>query len=173
MDRSMVLLALLLLLVSSASALDAQGELEDCINSLEILSPCEAVNARGGMPSTDCCGSYKILKRYWPLCLCTFLREAAIKSSDYYSDHHADLYQAAQICGVPHAVTDCPAVLGLPPDSDDAQMFKLENTHLNVSADAPAGLSSSLKESRGESSLKTYGLGSMVSLMGAVAWALA
>ncbi|KAF3775936.1 hypothetical protein EJ110_NYTH47912 [Nymphaea thermarum] len=107
MDRTMVLLALLLL-VSSASALDAQSELEDCINSLAILSPCESVNARGGTPSTDCCGSYKILKRYWPLCLCTFLREVAIKSSDYYSDHHADLYQVAQTCGVPRAVTDCP-----------------------------------------------------------------
>ncbi|KAF3775937.1 hypothetical protein EJ110_NYTH47913 [Nymphaea thermarum] len=175
MAATATLALLLLLLVSSASAYtDLRQILQNCQVPLNLLGPCKSVSDDGQKPDEDCCGSFRVVKSYWPQCLCSFLLQASIKSSSLYTPHHMQLLQAPKLCGVPHGISDCPDVLGLPSNSTASKLFDVEHASSGVADDLQLDSALGITSSSKRAAVEIYGtLGLMAILMAAAGLILA
>ncbi|XP_031502510.1 non-specific lipid transfer protein GPI-anchored 13-like [Nymphaea colorata] len=166
-----VAVLLLLLAVAPATAQSPEPEeLFRCNMPMDLLRSCKYVMLAGSKPTSDCCGSLNFLKDYWPRCLCRYLQLSGNETSPVYTPYFLEVMASTIVCRISHGFSDCPEILGLSPNSDEASMFRM---HLNVPllSDAPAGSPVSPQFNGGVGSA-SYRLGTVASFIAAAAWLL-
>ncbi|XP_051144449.1 non-specific lipid transfer protein GPI-anchored 14-like [Andrographis paniculata] len=123
-------LLLLLLLQLSSSSSDADADAAECGKSLSGLAPCLPYvqgQRTAKSPTPDCCAALEQLLRTTTTkkCLCVIIKDrndpdfAALKVNASLA---ISLPRACSHVPAP-SPTNCPALLGLPPNSPEAQIF--------------------------------------------------
>ncbi|PIN10355.1 hypothetical protein CDL12_17045 [Handroanthus impetiginosus] len=120
--RFTLLLLPILLSVSFAGS-DNSKDREECAESFVGLATClPYVEGTANAPTTDCCNGLKQLLKTKRKCLCVVIEDR--NDPDLGLNVNVTLALGLpQVCSAPANISQCPALLNLPPDSPDAQIF--------------------------------------------------
>ncbi|KAI3444922.1 hypothetical protein Pfo_001587 [Paulownia fortunei] len=120
--RFPLLLVLTLVLLALATS-DNSKDREECAESLVGLATClPYVGGTAKAPTPDCCSGLKQVLKTKKKCLCVIIKDR----NDPDLGLNVNLTLALglpQVCNAPANISQCPALLNLPPDSPDAQIF--------------------------------------------------
>ncbi len=98
-----------------------------CGQVVEKVIPClNFATGKAATPSKECCDAAKAIKESEPKCLCYIIQQTHKGSpeSKQMGIQEAKLLQLPSACNVENAsITECPKLLGLPPNSPDAAIF--------------------------------------------------
>ncbi|KAK4414391.1 hypothetical protein Salat_2852100 [Sesamum alatum] len=121
--RSPLLLVLILMFPSAFATSDTSKDKEECAESLIGLATClPYVGGTAKAPTLDCCNGLKQLPKTKKKCLCVVVKDG----NDPDLDLNINVTLALglpQVCNAPANISKCLALLNLPPDSSDAQIF--------------------------------------------------
>ncbi|XP_051152971.1 non-specific lipid transfer protein GPI-anchored 13-like [Andrographis paniculata] len=99
---------------------------EKCANELVGLAPCLSyVSGEARSVGAECCAGLKQVLQRSPACICLLVKDRNDPSVGFKINATRAL-SLPSLCrsSSPANVTDCPAVLHLPPDSPDAKVFQ-------------------------------------------------
>ncbi|XP_011088858.1 protein YLS3 isoform X2 [Sesamum indicum] len=121
--RSPPLLLVLILMFSALATSDTSKDREECAESLVGLATClPYVGGTAKAPTPDCCTALKQLLNTKKKCLCVIIKDR--NDPDLGLNINVTLALGLpQVCNAPANVSQCPALLKLPPDSPEAQIF--------------------------------------------------
>ncbi|XP_047977806.1 non-specific lipid transfer protein GPI-anchored 14-like isoform X2 [Salvia hispanica] len=120
--KSCFLLASTLMLFT-LSVCDTSKDKEACAQSLVGLATClPYVGGTAKSPTPDCCNGLKQLLKTNKKCLCVVIKDR--NDPDLGLNINVTLaLSLPHICNAPANISQCPALLNLPPNSPDAQVF--------------------------------------------------
>ncbi|KAL2461349.1 Bifunctional inhibitor/lipid-transfer protein/seed storage 2S albumin superfamily protein [Abeliophyllum distichum] len=133
---SLFLVLVIVLFVRAKS--DNSKEKEECAQSLVGLATClPYVGGTAKIPTPDCCKGLKQLLKTNKKCLCVIIKDG--NDPDLALNINLTLaLSLPQICNAPANVSQCPALLNLPPNSPDAQVFyQIGANSSNTTASSP------------------------------------
>ncbi|GFP91415.1 protein yls3 [Phtheirospermum japonicum] len=115
-------LSLILILFAFTSSDDSKDK-EECAEPLVGLATCLAyVGGTAKAPTPDCCSGLKQVLKTNKKCLCVVIKDR--NDPDLGLNINATLALGLpDVCNAPANVSLCPALLNLPPNSPDAQIF--------------------------------------------------
>ncbi|KAL9175704.1 hypothetical protein ABFS82_02G128900 [Erythranthe guttata] len=118
-----IILILVLMLVCYSGECDNAKEKAECTESLVGLATClPYVGGTAKSPTPDCCAGLKQLLKTNKKCLCVIIKDR--NDPDLGLDINVTLALGLPTaCNAPANISECPALLNLPPDSPDAQIF--------------------------------------------------
>ncbi|KAK6162801.1 hypothetical protein DH2020_002642 [Rehmannia glutinosa] len=120
--RFPLLLVIISVLLAFASS-DNSRDKDECAGSLVGLATClPYVGGTANAPTQDCCGGLKQLLRTNKKCLCVIIKDRNDPNLGLTINVTLAL-GLPQVCNAPANISQCPALLNLPPDSPDAQIF--------------------------------------------------
>ncbi|KAI3448954.1 hypothetical protein Pfo_005619 [Paulownia fortunei] len=143
-----------MLVLFALSTSDNSKEREECAQSLVGLATClPYVGGTAKAPTPDCCSGLKQVLKTNKKCLCVVIKDR--NDPDLGLNINVTLALGLpDVCNAPANISECPALLNLPPNSPDAQVFyqlgqKSNNSSAaspvaggpNASAGAPVGAS--------------------------------
>ncbi|KAG6593339.1 Protein YLS3 [Cucurbita argyrosperma subsp. argyrosperma] len=119
-------LLLALLLASPAVSFiagDAEKDREECTQQLAGMATCLAyVSGDAKAPTPDCCSGLKGVLKSNKKCLCVIVKDR--NDPDLGLQINVTLALGLpDVCHAPANVSNCPALLNLPPSSPEAQVF--------------------------------------------------
>nr|CAD1840359.1 unnamed protein product [Ananas comosus var. bracteatus] len=132
MDTSQVLLFALLLSLSSLTVLssDFAADRAECGDRLLGLAPCLAFVQGGGgggvgapAPTPSCCMGLKGVVNESPKCLCLLIKDFHEPELGFRINLTLAVSLPA-LCSAPANISDCPRLLKLAPNSEEAEIFK-------------------------------------------------
>ncbi|XAR63379.1 hypothetical protein NMG60_11023292 [Bertholletia excelsa] len=140
--RKVGLLPLMLLalcvMISPARPDDAKDR-EECAEQLASLATClPYVQGNAKAPTPDCCNGLKQVLKTNKKCLCVVIKDRNDPNLGLSINVTLAL-GLPSVCNAPANVSQCPALLHLPPNSPDAQVFYQFGHASNSSANSPAG----------------------------------
>ncbi|KAK4416160.1 protein YLS3 [Sesamum alatum] len=118
---SLFLTSTLVLLALTAS--DNSKDREECADSLVGLATClPYVGGTAKTPTPDCCSGLKEVLKTNNKCLCLVIKDR--NDPDLGLNINVTLALGLPaVCNAPANISQCPALLKLPPNSPDAQIF--------------------------------------------------
>ncbi|KAF8398545.1 hypothetical protein HHK36_017475 [Tetracentron sinense] len=147
-EVSYILVLMMVGLVSSDPAKDRQ----ECASQLVGLAGCLSyVSGQAKAPPPDCCTGLKQVLEKSKKCLCILIRD---RNDPSLSSLKINVTIAVGLPGACHSaanVSDCPALLQLPPNSPDAQIFE------QISNSTKGSTSPQVATAKGNSSTTTQG----------------
>ncbi|KAJ6964183.1 hypothetical protein NC652_002453 [Populus alba x Populus x berolinensis] len=128
---------LMSVMVSLAMA-DKDKDTEECAEQLVGLSTClPYVGGDAKAPTPDCCNGLKQVLKDNKKCLCVIIKDR--NDPELGLKINATLaLSLPSVCHAPANVSQCPALLNLPPNSPDAQVFYQLANSSNHIASSPA-----------------------------------
>ncbi|KAL8542431.1 hypothetical protein ACS0TY_003336 [Phlomoides rotata] len=136
-SRSSLLIASMLMLIVITKS-DNSKDKEECAESLVGLATClPYVGGTAKSPTPDCCSGLKGVLKTKKKCLCVVIKNR--NDPDWGLSINATLaLTLPDVCHAPANVSQCPALLNLPPNSPDAQVFyQLGKNSTHGSASSP------------------------------------
>ncbi|CAA2956726.1 YLS3-like [Olea europaea subsp. europaea] len=111
-----------LMLFGCAKSDDSKDK-EECAQSLAGLATClPYVGGTANAPTPDCCSGLKQVLKTNKKCLCVVIKDR--NDPDLGLNINVTLaLNLPQACSTPANISQCPALLKLPPNSPDAQVF--------------------------------------------------
>ncbi|XP_057800421.1 non-specific lipid transfer protein GPI-anchored 14-like [Salvia miltiorrhiza] len=105
------------------SGCDNSKDKEACAESLVGLATClPYVGGTAKSPTPDCCNGLKQLLKTNKKCLCVVIKDR--NDPDLGLNINVTLaLSLPHVCNAPANISQCPALLNLPPNSPDAQVF--------------------------------------------------
>ncbi|XP_016456995.1 non-specific lipid transfer protein GPI-anchored 14 [Nicotiana tabacum] len=102
---------------------DTEKDKEECTQSLIGLATClPYVTANAPAPTPDCCTGLKQVLKASKKCLCLLIKDR--NDPDLGLNLNVTLaLSLPSVCQAPANISQCPALLHLPPNSPDAQVF--------------------------------------------------
>ncbi|XP_057800374.1 non-specific lipid transfer protein GPI-anchored 14-like isoform X1 [Salvia miltiorrhiza] len=140
--KSSFLLASMVMLFR-LSGCDNSKDKEACAESLVGLATClPYVGGTAKSPTPDCCNGLKQLLKTNKKCLCVVIKDR--NDPDLGLNINVTLaLSLPHVCNAPANISQCPALLNLPPNSPDAQVFyQLEKNSSSVAGAVPPNPSS-------------------------------
>ncbi|PIN10566.1 hypothetical protein CDL12_16837 [Handroanthus impetiginosus] len=137
--KSSLFLALILILSPLTTADDSKDK-EECADSLVGLATClPYVGGTAKAPTPDCCNGLKQVLKTNERCLCLVIKDR--NDPDLGLNINVTLaLSLPDVCNAPANISQCPALLNLPPNSPDAQIFyQLGQKSNHTNAISPAG----------------------------------
>ncbi|KAL1561998.1 Non-specific lipid transfer protein GPI-anchored 14 [Salvia divinorum] len=121
--RHPLVLVLAAMLIAFASCDDGSKEREECAESVVGLATClPYVGGAAKSPSLDCCSGLRQVLNTNKKCVCVIIQDR--NDPDLGLNINLTLALGLpQACNAPANISQCPALLGLTPDSPDAQIF--------------------------------------------------
>ncbi|KAL8546625.1 hypothetical protein ACS0TY_006375 [Phlomoides rotata] len=135
----MLLRCMLVLLVSVSARCDVDKDKEKCANDLVGLATClPYVSGESKSPPIDCCTGLKQVLQKSPQCICLLVKDRNDPSLGLKINATLALSLPSH-CHAPANISNCPALLHLPPNSPDAKVFEdFENSGHKSNATLPA-----------------------------------
>ncbi|GAB4835127.1 hypothetical protein Ancab_000036 [Ancistrocladus abbreviatus] len=122
----LVLIMMIMTVVEFASADDQlTKDKQECAPQLGVLAPCLSYVSGNGdakTPTPDCCAGLKQVLKSSKRCLCLLVKYKDDPSLGLKINTTAAL-SLPTVCHAPANVSECPALLHLPPNSPDAKVF--------------------------------------------------
>ncbi|KAL1567288.1 non-specific lipid transfer protein GPI-anchored 14-like isoform X1 [Salvia divinorum] len=128
------------LMLFTLSICDTSKDKEACAQSLVGLATClPYVGGTAKSPTPDCCNGLKQLLKTNKKCLCVVIKDR--NDPDLGLNINVTLaLSLPNICNAPANISQCPALLNLPPNSPEAQVFyQLGENSSSVAAGPVAG----------------------------------
>ncbi|KAL0410986.1 UNVERIFIED_CONTAM: protein YLS3 [Sesamum latifolium] len=136
---SLFLTSTLILLALTTS--DDSKDRQECADSLVGLATClPYVGGTAKTPTPDCCSGLKQVLKTNKKCLCVVIKDR--NDPDLGLNINVTLALGLPaVCNAPANISQCPALLNLPPNSPDAQIFYQlgKNSTGNTAASPVAG----------------------------------
>ncbi|KAK4441030.1 protein YLS3 [Sesamum alatum] len=136
-----LMISSILVLLFGLTSCDVEKDKEKCTNQLVGLATClPYVSGESKFPPMDCCTGFKQVLRNSKECLCLLVKDRNDPSLGLKINATLALSLPAR-CNAPvnESITDCPALLHLPPNSPDAKVFEdFANMGKKSNATAPA-----------------------------------
>ncbi|KAL0429338.1 UNVERIFIED_CONTAM: protein YLS3 [Sesamum radiatum] len=126
---------------SALATSDTSKDREECAESLVGLATClPYVGGTAKAPTPDCCTALKHLLNTKKKCLCVIIKDR--NDPDLGLNINVTLALGLpQVCNAPANISQCPALLNLPPDSPDAQIFsQFGQKSSNSSSSSPVAI---------------------------------
>ncbi|CAI0389802.1 unnamed protein product [Linum tenue] len=145
-NRNMTLVCLTVtsLAIAAATAATLQDAETECAEHLTDLAACiPYVSGTAKKPTPECCQDAKKLKDTEPKCLCVLIKESTDPSMGLPINTTLAL-QMPSACNIDAKVSNCPTLLNISPDSQDAKIFKEAG---DSDSSSSTGSSSSTKDS--------------------------
>nr|GMC89290.1 protein YLS3-like [Ipomoea batatas] len=134
--RTISVLLILVFLAAGGVNSDTSKDKEECTESLVGLATCLLyVGGNAPSPTPDCCNGLKQVLKSSKKCLCLLIKDR----NDPQLGLSINLTLALGLpsaCHAPSNISECPALLHLPPKSPDAQVF-YQFGHASSPADTP------------------------------------
>ncbi|KAI3917703.1 hypothetical protein MKW98_021465 [Papaver atlanticum] len=133
MAMGMVLLKCMLMMVLSVGFVksDIEKDKEECATQLIGISTCLSyVGGTGKSPTPDCCNGLKQVVKTSLKCLCVLIKDRNDPSLGLKFNTTLAL-GLPSICKTNSKISECPALLHLPPNSTDTKMFEDFDTKSN------------------------------------------
>ncbi|KAK6143116.1 hypothetical protein DH2020_023464 [Rehmannia glutinosa] len=113
----------LMLMLFAFSNSDNSKDRQECAESLVGLATClPYVGGTAKAPTPDCCSGLKQLLKTNKKCLCVVIKDR--NDPDLGLNINVTLALGLpDICNAPANISECPALLNLPPNSPEAQIF--------------------------------------------------
>ncbi|KAL0379951.1 UNVERIFIED_CONTAM: protein YLS3 [Sesamum angustifolium] len=139
------LLLVLILVFSAFATSDTSKDREECAESLVGLATClPYVGGTANAPTPDCCTGLKQLLKTKKKCLCVIIKDR--NDPDLGLNINVSLALGLpQVCNAPANISQCPALLNLPPDSPDAQIFYQKSSNSSSSSPVAKGPNANVK----------------------------
>ncbi|XP_010917572.1 non-specific lipid transfer protein GPI-anchored 14 [Elaeis guineensis] len=116
-------LLLVLCLFSTASS-DVSSDQKECSDQLVGLATCLSfVQGNAKAPTPDCCTGLKQVLAKSPKCLCILIKDSDDPQLGIKFNVSLAL-RLPSLCSAPANISECPKLLNLPPNSQDAEIFK-------------------------------------------------
>ncbi|XP_011089694.1 protein YLS3 [Sesamum indicum] len=139
----------ILVLLFGLTSCDVEKDKEKCTNQLIGLATClPYVSGESKFPPMDCCTGFKEVLQKSKECLCLLVKDRNDPSLGFKINATLALSLPSK-CNAPvnQSITDCPAVLHLPPNSPDAKVFEdFANSGKKSNATAPPAAENSSTE---------------------------
>ncbi|XP_057785575.1 non-specific lipid transfer protein GPI-anchored 14-like [Salvia miltiorrhiza] len=169
---------MLVLLLSVVGRCDVDKDKEKCANDLVGLATClPYVSGEAKSPPVDCCTGLKQVLQKSPQCICLLVKDRNDPSLGLKINATLALSLPSH-CHSPANITDCPALLHLPPNSPDAKVFedfantahKSNATALAAAANSSSGKTTTAAATTGDvksggGKKKSYWLGLLFTMM--------
>ncbi|RZC81667.1 hypothetical protein C5167_044243 [Papaver somniferum] len=126
MANGIVLLKFMFLMVLSVGFVksDVEKDKEECATQLIGISTCLSyVGGTGKSPTPDCCNGLKQVVKTSLKCLCVLIKDRNDPSLGLKFNTTLAL-GLPSICKTNSKISECPALLHLPPNSTDTKMFQ-------------------------------------------------
>ncbi|KAJ4843551.1 hypothetical protein Tsubulata_007969 [Turnera subulata] len=126
-QRCMLALVLVIVVVSSEVVMlgiaDSDKDKDECAQQLVGMATClPYVQGNAKAPTPDCCTGLKEILKADKKCLCVVIKDR--NDPDLGLQINVTLALGLpSVCHAPANVSQCPALLNLPPNSPDAQVF--------------------------------------------------
>ncbi|KAK6163752.1 hypothetical protein DH2020_000616 [Rehmannia glutinosa] len=115
---------MIVMLFSNLATCDIDKDKEKCANDLVGLATClPYVSGESKSPPIDCCTGLKTVLQKSPQCICLLVKDRNDPSLGLKINATLALGLPSH-CHAPANISDCPALLHLPPNSPDAKVFE-------------------------------------------------
>ncbi|GMJ03697.1 glycosylphosphatidylinositol-anchored lipid protein transfer 1 [Hibiscus trionum] len=145
MRMGFTVLALLVIggLFLAAAAADESPLTTECSKDFQSVMTCLSfAQGKVATPTTECCSSVSGIKENKPKCLCYILQQTQTSGAQNLKSlgvQEAKLFELPSACHLKNAsVSDCPKLLGLPPNSPDAAIFANSSSKATTTPSTPA-----------------------------------
>ncbi|KAH6756035.1 Bifunctional inhibitor/lipid-transfer protein/seed storage 2S albumin superfamily protein [Perilla frutescens var. hirtella] len=126
-----------MLMLFAFSSCDNSKDIQSCANSLTGLATClPYVGGTAKSPTPDCCNGLKQVLKTNKTCLCVIIKDR--NDPQFGLNINVTLALGLpDVCNAPANISECPALLKLPPNSPDAQVFYQLGKNGNSVASSP------------------------------------
>ncbi|KAG8371746.1 hypothetical protein BUALT_Bualt13G0120100 [Buddleja alternifolia] len=124
---SCILMLLLLVLFGNFAVCDIEKDKEKCANQLVGLATClpyVSGESNAKAPPIDCCSAFKQVVQKSPDCVCLLIKDRNDPSLGLKINATLAFTLPDRCNAHDRNISDCPALLHLPPNSPDAQVFE-------------------------------------------------
>ncbi|KAM7280392.1 hypothetical protein ACFE04_007526 [Oxalis oulophora] len=150
-------MALVIIMLISPANCDFNQDQKECADQLVGILPClPYVSGQSNVPTTDCCTGLKQVVKSSQKCICILIKD---KDDPNLASFKINATRAATLptyCHTPSNISDCIALLHLPPNSAEAKMFQgfanITQSQSNVTPTSTSSSSSSSSSGKEKSS---------------------
>ncbi|XVF02765.1 hypothetical protein REPUB_Repub04eG0202200 [Reevesia pubescens] len=149
--------------LGKVGAADESDLANQCSKDFQSVMTCLSfAQGKAASPTKECCSSISSIKENEPKCLCYILQQTQTSGAQSLKSlgvQQAKLLQLPTACQLKNAsISNCPTLLGLPPNSPDAAIFT--NSSSTASTVTPSSASEQSDSKSSGTKLGTQLLGS-------------
>ncbi|KAL6340868.1 hypothetical protein AAG906_031978 [Vitis piasezkii] len=150
--RILGLLDLLVMMLLMSASADFAKDRQECADQLVGLATClPYVQGEGKAPTLDCCTGLKQVLQKSKKCLCVLIKDRDDPNLGFKINTTLAL-SLPTACNTPANMSECPALLQLPPGSPDAKIFEESGNSTATTKSTPVASAKANSTSSGSSS---------------------